>query len=494
MPTFVCLAVVTLLAASAAAQGIVAHPRDLTYDPLVFDPPDSAAHRNTLSNGTVAFVVEDHTLPLVTVSVLVRTGEYLEPEAQTGLAGLTGSQMRAGGSQRLSAAEFDDEAAFLAAQIGSSIGSTSGRASVNALTKDVDAALDLFFDMLRYPRFEQGRLDLAKSQMLQRMARRNDSTTSIEGRELGRLLRGTDHYSTRTTTRASIEAITREDLVAFHQEYFHPGAFIFAVSGDIVPDEFLPKLETYLADWPARDVDLPEVPVPSHTPRPGVYVVDKPDVNQGRVTLAHLGSMRDNPDRYSLIVMNDILGGGGFSSRLLTRIRSDEGLAYSASSSFGLGTYYEGTFRAGFQSRSETVSRAAAIVLEEIDRIQRVGVTESELRTSKASFVETFSRSFSSAGATAGLFAGDEFTGRDPSYIAEYRDRISRVTGDDVRRVAQQYLHPDALVIVVVGSQAAIEAGDPENPTYSLDALMDGVPITTIPLPDPFTMEYPTRP
>jgi zinc protease len=492
--TFACLAVVAVCASSAAAQDIAEHPRELTYEELVFDAPDAASHRHALSNGTVAFVVEDHTLPLVAVSVLVRTGEYLEPEAKTGLASLVGSQMRAGGSRRLSAADFDEEAAFLAAEIASSVGSTSGRAGVNALTKDVDAALDLFFDMLRHPRFEQGRLDLAKSQMLQRMERRNDSTASIEGRELGRLLRGEDHFSTRATTRASLEAITREDLVAFHEEYFHPGAFIFAVSGDIEPDEFLEKLESYLADWPAREVDVPEVPAPNYTPRPGVYVVDKPDVNQGRVTLAHLGSIRDNPDRYSLIVMNDILGGGGFSSRLLTRIRSDEGLAYSASSSFGLGTYYEGVFQAGFQSRSETVPRAAAIVLEEVDRIQRLGVTESELRTSKASFVETFSRSFSSAGATAGLFANDEYTGRDPSYIAEYRDQISRVTGDDVRRVAQQYLQPDELVILVVGSKAAIEAGDAENPAFSLDALMEGVLITTIPLPDPFTMVYPTQP
>ena len=488
------LAAVVVLASPVAAQDIPAHPRDLIYEPLLFNPPVSATHRHTLPNGVVVFVVEDHTLPLVTLSVLVRTGAYLEPEDKTGLASLTGSQMRAGGSRRLSAADFDEEVAFLAAQISSSLGATAGRASVNALTKDVDAALDLFFDMLRYPRFEQGRLDLAKSQMLQQMERRNDRTATIEGRELGRLLRGEDHFSTRSTTRASIEAITREDLVAFHEQYYHPGAFIFAVSGDVVPDDLLPKLEAYMADWPVREVDVPTVPAPGHTPRAGIYVVDKPDVNQGRVTIAHLGAMRDNPDRYPLIVMNDILGGGGFSSRLLTRVRSDEGLAYSAYSNFGLGTYYEGVFRAGFQSRSETVARAAAIVIEEINRIRRNGVTESELRTSKASFVETFSRSFSNAGATAGLFAQDEYTGRDPSYIVEYRDRISSVTGDDVRRVAQQYLHPGDLVILVVGNLATIEAGDPENPSYSLDGLTDGGAITRIPLPDPFTMEYPNEP
>ena len=124
-------------------------------------------------------MVEDHTLPLVSVSVTVRTGSYLDPNVKTGLASLTGSQIRAGGPPTLSATDFDEEAAFLAAEIGSSIGATSGRASFNSLTKDLDATLELFFNMLRYPAFDQSRLELAKSQSLQQMGRRNDSLSLI---------------------------------------------------------------------------------------------------------------------------------------------------------------------------------------------------------------------------------------------------------------------------------------------------------------------------
>ena len=488
------LVVVVILgtAHTVSAQAIPAHPRQLSFEPLDFEPPDAEQHRHTLSNGVVVFIVEDHTLPLVSISVTVRTGNYLDPETKQGLAGLMGSQMRAGGTATLSAADFDEEAAFLAAEIGSSIGAASGRASFNSLTKDVDATLDLFFDMLRHPRFDQARLDLAKSQSLQRMARRNDSTRSIEGREWGRLMRGDAHFSTQPTTRASIESITRDDLIAFHERYYHPGGFIFAVSGDVMPDEILPKLEARMADWPVKTDPVPPVPEPSHELSPGIYAVDKSDVNQGRVSIGHLGAQRANPDRYALLVMNDILGGGGFTSRLLTRIRSDEGLAYSASSSFGLGTYYDGVFRVSYQSRSETVARAAAIVLEEIDLIRDRQVTEAELRTSKASFIETFTRNFSSASSTASLFANDEYTGRDPDYLVNYRDRISAVTGEDVVRVARQYLNPDQLVILIAGDIDTIEQGDPDNPGYSLDRLSDG-PVTRIPLPDPFTMEYPTQ-
>ena len=134
--------------------------------------------------------------------------------------------------------------------------------------------------------------------------------------------------------------------------------------------------------WAIQAAEMPPVPESVYEPEPGVYVVDKPDVNQGRVSIGHLGIQRDNPDRYALLVMNDILGGGGFTSRLLTRIRSDEGLAYSAYSNFGVGIYYDGVFRVSFQSRSETVARASSIVLEEIERIRDRQVTEAELRTS----------------------------------------------------------------------------------------------------------------
>ena len=156
----------------AHGQTIPAHPRDLRFELLDFDPPASERYRYELSNGVVVFVVEDHTLPLVSISLRVRTGEYLEPRDKAGLAALTGGQMRAGGTGSHTAAEFDEEAAFLAAEISSAIGATMGRANLNCLTKDLDVALQLYFDMLRNPVFDPGRLDLAKSQMLQNMERR----------------------------------------------------------------------------------------------------------------------------------------------------------------------------------------------------------------------------------------------------------------------------------------------------------------------------------
>jgi zinc protease len=261
------------------------HPSQLEFLPIEFTPPVAAEHRHELPNGVVVFLVEDHSLPLVNVQLLVRTGAYLEPADKTGLAALTGSQMRAGGTSSMSAAEFDEEAAFLAAQFGAYIGDTQGGANLNCLTKDLDACLDLYFDMLRNPAFEQDRLDLAKSQALQGMQRRNDSTGRIEGREWGRLLRGTEHFSTRASTEASINSISREDMLAFHRQHFQPGNFMFAVSGDVTAGEILGKIEKHMEGWAVASTSVPEVPAPDFTPQPGLYLVDKADVNQGRVSI-----------------------------------------------------------------------------------------------------------------------------------------------------------------------------------------------------------------
>jgi predicted Zn-dependent peptidase len=427
----------------------------------------------------------------VNVSLTVRTGSYLEGKGREGLASLTGSQIRAGGTTGKTAEQFDEAADFLAAGISSFIGDTSGGANLNCLTKDIDKGLALFFEMLKTPGFQADRLALARSQILQQMERRNDRTDAIEGREWNRLMRGDDFYTTRQSTKASIESITREDLQAFHKRYFNPAGFIFAVSGDFKTDEMVAKLEAAMQGWATNPEPVPPVPHPTHTPVPGIYAVHKADVNQGRVSMGEISTTRDNPDVPAIEIMSDILGGGGFTSRITSRVRSDEGLAYSAGSSFGLGVYYPGTFRAVFQSKSSTVAQAAAIVLEEIERIRTTPVSQEELETSRNQAIETFPRAFATAGQIAGTFANDEYTKRPADYWDKYRDRIKAVTTDDVLRVANKYLHPEKMVILIVGNIDDISKGSADKPQYSVTKLAKDGAIRRIPLPDPLTMTYP---
>ncbi len=488
-PIALLLPLVALVAAAgtAVAQAIPDSPEKLVFQPIRFEPPAAADHRVLLKNGMVVFIAEDKALPLVNIAISVRTGSWLEPAGKEGLAALTGSQLRRGGTKTLSAEQLDEKLDFLAAQLGTGIGATSGSATLNCLADNLDEALPLLVEVLRSPRFQEDRLALAKEQSLQEMKKRNDDAADIEAREWGTLLYGEGHFTNRFPTQASLGSITRADMQAFHDRYFYPANMIAAVSGSFSRPELLKKLEAAFAGWPSPRLVIPPVSATIDPAAPGVYRVQK-DVNQGRVSIGLPTVRRDDPDVYALEVMNEILGGSGFTSRITKTVRSDEGLAYSAGSGLAPGVFYPGRFRAGFQSKSRTVVWASDLVLREIRRIREEPVTAAELETIKNSLVQTFPSNFGSKAQSMGIFASDEYTKRDPTYWRGYRQRIEAVTAQDVQRVARKHLVPEKLIVLVVGDQAEIDKGDPKHPV-SFAALLPLGRQTTLPLRDPLTMK-----
>jgi zinc protease len=488
-PRILSLAAALMALSPVFAADIPDRPEKLRFPPLTFEPPSAAQSRVPLKAGPVAYVVPDRTLPLVNISILVRTGNYLDPQGREGVAEFTGYLLTRGGTKSKTAEELEERLAFLAAGLGSGVGDDQGSVNLNLLSKDLSEGLALLREVLTAPRFQQDKLELYRQQNLQAMKQRNDDSTAIEGREKEMLAYGTNFWSCRYTTQKSVASITADDLRAFHQRWFHPANFVVAVSGDFDRADMVAKLEALFADWPSQGEVPPPVPTDIAMAKPGVYMVDK-DVNQGRVSVLLPGVHRDDPDMPAVMVMNDILGGGGFTSRIMNRVRSDEGLAYGAGSAFAAGVHYPLAFQAGFASKSATVAYATSIVLEEMNRISSTPVSDQELDTAKRSFIDTFPENFNTKGKVAGLFAREEFTGRyakKPDHFAQWRGRIEAVTKADVQRVAQKHLHPEKAVILVVGQKEEILKGNPGHPV-ELKQLASGR-LTELPLRDPLTME-----
>lgn len=473
---------------AASAAGIPGRPEQLKFPALHYEPPRADDYRVPLKSGPVAYVAEDRELPLINILVLVRTGQYVEPPERAGLASIAGYLMARGGTQSKTAEELEERLAFLAAQLNSSVGDSQGSVSLNLLSKDLDEGLRILREVLTTPRFQQDKLDLTKVQTLQRMRERNDDSSSIEAREAAFLAFGEDFWANRQSTQSSIESIAQADVMDFHKKWFHPSNFVVAVSGDFRRDDMVRRLEAFFSNWPFSGQVAPPIPTNTSFAEPGVYIVDK-DVPQGRVTMLLPGIKRDHPDYFAVMIMNDILGGGGFTSRIVNRVRSDEGLAYSAGSSFPGGVYYPLTFRAGFQTKSRTVPYAISIVLEEMKKVSSEQVSAEELDTTKRSFIDTFPRTFATKAQTVGIFAQEEFTGRystDPDFFRNYRSRVESVSRDQVLAAARKFLHTDKLAVLVVGKKDDIVLGHPDHPVRLKD-LTSGQ-IRELPLRDPMTM------
>jgi predicted Zn-dependent peptidase len=492
-PLVLLLLVLTQLLAAPAraqdAQAIPDRPEKLAFPPLKYEPPNPADYRVTLKSGPVAYVVPDHELPLVNIQILIRTGDYVVAGGKEGLADLTGYLLAHGGTQSKTAQQMEERLAFLAAQLGCGVGETSGTVNLNLLSKDLDEGLGILREILTAPRFQDDQIALRKDQLLQAMRQRNDDSSSIEGRERGFLAFGEKFWANHYSTADSIQGISRSDLQDFHRTWFVPANFVVAVNGDFDRGPMIQKLEALFGNWPFSGQSPPPIPTDTQFAPPGIYLADK-DVNQGRVDMMLPGIKRDDPDYFAVQVMNRILGGGGFTSRIMSRVRSDEGLAYSAGSSFPGGIYYPSTFTVYFQSKLPTVSYAASLVLDEINKFINGQVTEAELHTAKAAYIDSFPRSFATKGQVASTFAGDEFTGRyaaDPDYWKNYRANIDKITQADVQRVAKRLLHPEQFVILIVGGKAGILKGYPGH-DVPLASLSPGR-LTDLPLRDPLTMK-----
>lgn len=482
--------VILLGAATAFAQDIPDRPEKLKFSPIRFETPRARDYKVKLKNGVPAFVVPNgrEGTPLVRVTVSWRGGGYLDPKGKEGTAALCGSQLVQGGSAKLDAAKLEDRLEALAATLASSCTGTSCSVSLQVLDKDLAEGLDLLTQALTEPAFAQERLDLAKRQARQRVSRRNDDVTSIAAYQMGYLLFGEDHFASAADTTASLDAIARDDLVAFHAQALHPANLFVAASGQFDRKAMVAALDRTVGKIKAgpKARVSPGVPAPAFARTPGIYVTDK-DAPQAMIRWAFPGLRRTDPDWHAAHVANQILGGRGFTARLMKRIRSDEGLTYGVYSTLEPGTYWRGDVTGGLQTKNRSVAYALRLVQDEIRKLKEQPVSEDEMSVNKEGIVEAFPSQWATRQAIANRFADEAREGWPEDWWATYREKIQAVTAADVQRMARKLFDTEKMVILTVGKASEMEPGDPDH----AGALKDVAPLPekALPLRDPATMK-----
>lgn len=486
-----CAAAALCAGLPAIAGDIPAHPSELEFQPLEFTPPAPEEFRHELSSGIPVYMAPSREFPLVTITLSFKGGAYMEPADKAGVAAMTGAMMRTGGSAMMGPSELDEEFDFMAADVSVGVGDRTSVASINCLKSNLDEAFELFMDMVRNPRFDAKRLDVLRGQQLEAIKTRDDDGLQIALREMSFLMWGENHFEARQPTRQSLESITADDMRALHDRIFSPANLMVAVTGDFEEGEMIAFLERAFDGWESGE-EAPEVPAPTHAFEPGVYYYEK-DQPQVQVLIGHRSLTRDDPNATQVEVMNQILGGSGFTSRITNSVRTREGLAYTAGSVMRTGVDYPGIFMSYFFTKVPTTALATRLVFDEIERIQTETVTTEELETIQNSLIETFPRNFESKGAMMSLFISDERTDRPDGYWSQYRQGVRDVEADDVLQAANEYLHPEEAVILVVGPWEQVKKGNADseadpNRVATMDEFFGGK-ATQIPQRDPETLE-----
>jgi zinc protease len=438
--------------------------------------------RIVLDNGAIIFLQEDHELPFINGFVEMRGGGRDVPASKTGLVDLYGEVWRTSGTATKSGDAMDDLLEAKAAKVETDGDVDSTSVSWSCLKTDLDTVFGITTDLLLHPKFDPSKLDLAKQEMAAGIVRRNDDAGAIASREAAKLVYGATNPYGRIPELAGVMAITIADLEQFHEKTVIPNGMIIGVSGDFDGAAMEQKLR---AAFGGLKKATPATP-PKETfngPTPGVYSVDKSDVNQSNIWIVGLGTERSNPDYYALSVMNQIFS-GGFGSRLFQNVRTRMGLAYSVGGAYGADYDHPGLFYTLAATKSASTVDATKAMLDQIEDLKTEPFTEDELRRAKDELLNSFVFRYDTPEKVLTERASLEFYGYPADFLEKYRAAIEKVTTTDLERVAKKYVDRSKLAVLVVGNVQQIASGTPGQPGKPLSDLGQVHPIDiTIPMP-----------
>ena len=408
--------------------------------------------RVQLANGMVIFLQEDHELPTIDATMRIRGGSLLEPPAKTGLVDIYGDVWRTGGTKTLTGDQLDDFLEARAAKVETDGGLDSTSISFSCLKGDFEDVFKLYLDVLRNPAFREDKLALTKRQMNTGISRRNDNIGEIAGRESTKLAYGVDNPYSRVPEYWTVAAVTADDLAQWHAKFVHPNNVIMGIVGDFDAAQMEARLRQAFDSW-AAGPPAPKPEIKFQEPKPGVYFVDKQDVDQSAIRMVALGIRRDNPDYYTVEALNEVMG-GGFSSRLFSDIRTKRGLAYAVGGGIGAAFDHPGIFRVSMGTKSSSTVESIKALYEELDNLVAKPPTVEELKRAKDSILNSFIFNFDSKSKVLRERMAYEFYGYPADFLERYRAGIEKVATADVARVAEKYIHSKQFAVLVVGNQS----------------------------------------
>lgn len=410
--------------------------------------------RIELANGLVIFLQEDHELPFINGTILIRGGSRDEPADKIGLVSLYGQTWRTSGTTTVDGDKLDDELENKAASLETdgSIATTS--VSWSSLKGDFDSVFASTVDLLLHPNFRADKLLLAKRQMETDISRRNDDASSIANREAVKMVYGAANPYARQAEYATVDAVTLTDLQAWHDKTVIPNGMIIAVSGDFNSAQMEAKLRAAFGSM-KRGTLIQTPPIHFTNPQHNIYFAQKGDIDQSNVVIVGLGTERSNPDYYALSVMNEVFS-GGFGSRVVQDVRTKLGLAYDVGGAFGASYDHPGIFYVIAGTKSTSTVAATKALLAEIERLKTEPPTAAELRQAKDQVLNSFIFHYDSPEKTLNEQVLLAFYGYPSDFLDKYKTGIEKVSSADVARVANKYVDPSKLAIVVVGNQNQI--------------------------------------
>jgi zinc protease len=414
--------------------------------------------KTVLPNGLTVLHVERRTLPIVMVTLLVKASPLDEPPEKAGLANLT-AELLTEGTKTRKATDISEEIEFIGASLGASADTDYTVITLSVLKKDIEKGFELLSDIALNPIFPDDEIARNKDLIKGSLKQSEEEPSFLAGRAFKKAVYGELPYGRLVTgSVATIDAIRKEDILKFHADQYRPNNAFLSVVGDLTGDELTLLTGKFLSGWKAGDIPK-RSSLPAPVKKKETILIDR-DLSQANIILGHAGVSRGNPDYYAVSVMNYILGGGGFSSRLMQTVRDEMGLAYDIHSFFA--PYREGgLFEVAVQTKNESANTVVRVIDEQLTRIRAEQISDQELEDAKAYLTGSFPRKLDTNRKIADFLAAIEFHGLGLDYIETYPLTIKAVTKDDVLRVAKKYLAPGELVTVVVGKQSKISLKNP---------------------------------